>query len=124
MPEVIFTPRVRVSLMCTPSRMPLAASVRRICSVISSAEGICVERERLGRVPQPGQVLVQPEDPPGVEPQALPDRVAALDRGVERAHRGPVAVGELAAHVDDQVAVALIVILQHHVAPLEHGMRS
>ena len=40
MPEVILTPRVRVSLMCTPSRMPLAASVRLSCSVISSSEGM------------------------------------------------------------------------------------
>ena len=28
MPEVTLTPRVRVSLMCTPSRMPFAARVR------------------------------------------------------------------------------------------------
>ena len=41
MPEVIFTPRVKVSLMCTPSRMPFAATVRLTCSVISPAEGIC-----------------------------------------------------------------------------------
>jgi hypothetical protein len=40
MPEVILTPRVKVSLMCTPSRMPFAASVRLICAVICSAEGI------------------------------------------------------------------------------------
>ena len=41
MPEVIFTPRVRVSLMCTPSRMPLAAIVRLTCSVIRAADGTC-----------------------------------------------------------------------------------
>ena len=40
MPEVTLTPRLSVSRMCTPSRMPFAASVRRICSVISSSEGI------------------------------------------------------------------------------------
>ena len=40
MPEVSLTPRLRVSLMCTPSRMPFAASVRLICSVISSSDGI------------------------------------------------------------------------------------
>ncbi len=41
MPDVILTPRVRVSLTWTPSRMPFAASVRRISTVISSSEGIC-----------------------------------------------------------------------------------
>ena len=41
------------------------------------------------------------------------NRVAALDGRVERAHRGAVAVGEPAAHVDDQIAVALIERLQH-----------
>jgi hypothetical protein len=40
MPLVILTPRVRVSRMCTPSCMPLAASVRRISSVISSSVGM------------------------------------------------------------------------------------
>ena len=113
MPEVIFTPRVRVSLICTPSRMPLAASVRRNLVGDLLGRGDLLERERLGRVPQPGQVLVEPEDAPGVEPQSLPNRVAALDGGVERAHPGPVPVAEPAAHVDDQVAVALIVTLQH-----------
>ena len=42
MPEVTLAPRVRVSLMCTPFRMPLASRVRLICSVISSSEGIWV----------------------------------------------------------------------------------
>src|SRR4029077_16039018 len=76
-----------------------------------------LERERLGRGPQPGQVLVQPEDAPGVEPQALPDRVTALDRGVERADHGPVPMAEPAAHVDDEVAVALVINLQHCYLP-------
>src|ERR1035437_10080881 len=39
MPEVSLTPRVSVSLMWTPSRMPFAASVRLICSVICSSGG-------------------------------------------------------------------------------------
>jgi hypothetical protein len=71
------------------------------------------ERQRPGRGTQPSQVLVQPEDPPVVQPEPLPDRVAALDGRVERAYRGAVAVGEPAAHVDDQIAVALIGCLQH-----------
>ena len=117
MPEVILTPRVRVSRMCTPSRIPFAASVRRICSVISSSEGMRSNASARAERAQPGQVLVQPEDLPGVQPQPLPDRVAALDDRVERAHRRLVAVGERAVHVDDQVAVALIEALQHHGPP-------
>src|SRR5580693_2418889 len=39
MPEVSLTPRVSVSLMWTPSRMPFAARVRRIWSMISSSGG-------------------------------------------------------------------------------------
>ena len=39
MPLVIFTPRVRVSRMCTLSVIALARSVRRICPVISSSGG-------------------------------------------------------------------------------------
>ena len=53
MPLVIFTPRVSVSRMCTPSVIWLAASVRRISAVISSSAGICVKAsawaERLSR---------------------------------------------------------------------------
>ncbi len=36
MPLVNFTPRVGVSRMCTPSRMRLAASVRRISAKASA----------------------------------------------------------------------------------------
>ena len=39
-PDVIFTPRVSDRRMCTPSRMPLASSVRRTSSMISSCEGM------------------------------------------------------------------------------------
>ena len=39
MPLVIFTPRLSVSRMCTPSVMSFAASVRLISSVISSSDG-------------------------------------------------------------------------------------
>ena len=113
MPLVIFTPRVSVSRMCTPSVIPLACSVRRISAVISSSDGTSVERQGLGRPAQPGQVLVQPEDPAVVEPQALPDRVAALHGRVERADRGLVPVGQVPADVDDQVAVPLVESLQH-----------
>src|SRR6516225_1898816 len=40
MPEVIFTPRVSVRRMCTPSRILFAASVRLISSMIFSHAGI------------------------------------------------------------------------------------
>ena len=59
MPLVTLTPRVRVSRMCTSSRMPLAASVRRIWSVISSSVGISRERQRVRGAAQPGEVLVE-----------------------------------------------------------------
>ena len=49
------------------------------------------ERERLGRVHQSVEVLFQPEDAAAVESQPLPDGVAALDDGVERADAGLVA---------------------------------
>src|SRR5262249_29765308 len=55
MPEVTLTPRVSVSRMCTPSRIPLAARVRRISSTISSSGGTesnasaCAERRSLSR---------------------------------------------------------------------------
>src|SRR6202789_3819707 len=39
MPEVSLTPRVRVSRMCTPVCIPLAASVRMISAVIASSAG-------------------------------------------------------------------------------------
>src|SRR6202034_3147985 len=79
--------------------------------------GDLAERERLGRVPQPGQVLIQPEDPAAVQPQALPDRVAALDGRIERADPGLVPVAELAVHADDQIPVAVIKGLQHRQLP-------
>ena len=43
MPLVIFTPRVSVRRMCTPSVMLLAASVRRISAVIASCGGIAAK---------------------------------------------------------------------------------
>ena len=73
------------------------------------------EGERLGGASQPVQVLDELEDPALVQPQPLPHGVPALDGAVERADAGLVAVQELAAHVDDQVPVALVELLQHSV---------
>src|ERR1019366_8215700 len=61
-----------------------------------------LEGQRLGRAPQPGQVLRQPEDPALVDPQALPHCGAALEGGVERADRGLVPVRQPPADTDDQ----------------------
>ena len=58
-------------------------------------------------------MLLEREDPALVEPQAFPHGVATLDRAVEWAHAGLVAVRELAVHVDDQVAVPLVEFLLH-----------
>src|SRR5450756_847757 len=55
MPEVSLTPLVRVSLMCTPSRIPLAAKVGPISETISASEGgaakasACAERRSRAR---------------------------------------------------------------------------
>ena len=74
--------------------------------MIASSRGDRRERQRPGRPAQPGQVLREPEDPAVVEPQALPDGVAALDDGVERAETcGLVAVAQHAVDVDEQVAL-------------------
>jgi hypothetical protein len=58
-------------------------------------------------------VLVKREDPAVGQPQAFPDRVPALHHGVERRHPGVIPVRQAAADVDDQVAVALVELLQH-----------
>ena len=63
---------------------------------MSSCGGDFAEGQSEGRIAQPVQVLVQLEDAPIVEPQALPDGVAALDDRVERADTGLVPVDSAA----------------------------
>jgi hypothetical protein len=75
------------------------------------------EPQGVGRPAQPGQVLLQREDPAVGQPQALPDRVAALHDGIERGHPRLVPVRQAAADVDDQVAVALVELLQQWMLP-------
>ena len=119
MPEVTFTPRVSVSRMWTPSRIALAASVRRI-----SLDDLVVRRDRR-RTPAPCAELrsrsrcsSSRKMRPVVQPQPLPDGVAALHGRVERADARLVAMHEPAVDVDDQVAVALVERLLHRaVAP-------
>src|SRR4030095_10153228 len=74
------------------------------------------EGQREGRAPEAVQVLPQAEYPPVVEPEYLPDGIAALYRGVEGAHPRGVAVEELSADVDDDVAVLLVPGLEHDAA--------
>src|ERR1039457_6196548 len=90
---------------------------RLVWWVFGSRQSGAGRRTRAGRAAQPGQVLAQPEDLPVVEPQAFPDRVAALDGRVERAHPRLVAVAEPAAYVDDEITVTLIEDLQHRDLP-------
>ncbi len=56
------------------------------------------------------------EDGVVVESEAFPDGVAALDGGVEWADAGVVAVDEFGVDVDEEVAVAFVVGLEHGVA--------
>ena len=114
-PLVILTPRVRVSRMCTLSVIWLAASVRRISAVISSSDGICSNASACAERRSLARCSSEPEDPPAVQAQALPDGVAALHDRVERADRGLVAMRQPAADADDQVPVALVEGLQHGV---------
>ena len=108
MPEVIFTPRVSVRRMCTPSRISLAASVRRISSMISSCDGISANASARADSRSRSRCSLEPEDAAVVQPQPFPHGVAALHRRVERADARLVAVHEPAVDVDDQVAVALV----------------
>ena len=84
-PEVTFTPRVRVRRMCTPSRIWFAAKVRLISAMIFSSVGNLSKRERLRGAPQAREMLVQFEDAPIVKSQSFPNRIATLHRGIERA---------------------------------------
>jgi hypothetical protein len=97
--------------MWTPSNIAFASSVRRICSMISAREDRV--NASAGRLHQAIEVLLEPEDPSRVQAQAFPDRITALDDGVERADAGLVAVDQSAGDVDDQVAIAFVVALLH-----------
>jgi hypothetical protein len=72
-----------------------------------------LKRERSGRIGEPIEVLLEPEDAARVQPQSLPHGIAALHDRIEWAHRGLVAMHQSAADVDDQVAVAVVEALQH-----------
>ena len=50
---------------------------------------------------------------PSIEPQSFPDRVAALDRRVERADAGLIPMHQLAVDVDQQIAVFFVEVLEH-----------
>ena len=71
------------------------------------------ERKRQRRTTQPVKVLVEFEDPPVVEAQTLPYRVAPLHCRVEGADAGLVTVDQLAVDVDEEVLVLGIELLEH-----------
>jgi len=71
------------------------------------------KRQRERRASQSVEMLVQLEDSPVVDAQALPDGVAALNRGVERADAGLVTVNQLTVDVDQQILVLRIELLEH-----------
>ena len=73
------------------------------------------EPERRRGAAQPGQVRVEAEDPPVVQPQPLPHRVAALHHRVERRDARLVPVPQHAVDPVPEVGVALVVPLQHAV---------
>src|SRR5205823_6481114 len=69
------------------------------------------------RAAQPVEMLVESKDATVVQAQALPDRVAALHDGVERADGGLVAMHEPAVDVDDEIAISLVERLEHMALP-------
>ncbi len=71
------------------------------------------KRKRAGRTLEAIEMLVQFENAAVVKPQAFPDRVPSLHRGIERTDAGLVAMHQLAVDVYDQVAVFRIKFLQH-----------
>jgi hypothetical protein len=58
-------------------------------------------------------MLVQFENAAVVKPQAFPNRVPPLHRGIERTDTGVFAMHQLAVDVYDQIAVFRIKFLQH-----------
>jgi len=82
-----------------------------------------LERARPGRVPETIEMLGEAEDPPLVEPQPLPHRVASLHCAVERADPGFVAMDEIPVHVDDQITIAFVERLEHDGFPVREFMR-
>ena len=121
MPLVILTPRVSVRRMCTPSHMRLAASVSTIPAVMCASDGISANPSAARGAAQPRQMRLEAEDPAGVEPETLPDRVAALGHRVERRDARLVTVPEHAVDPVAQVSVAFVVPLQH--VKLQSGAR-
>jgi hypothetical protein len=62
---------------------------------------------------QPGEMFIQLKDPPLVEPQTLPDRIAPLHRRIEWTYAGFVAMHKPAIDVHKQVAVFFVKSLKH-----------
>src|SRR6266404_1931712 len=58
-------------------------------------------------------MFVQFKNPALVKPQSLPDSIAALDGGIERADASFIAMNKPVVDVDDQIAVSFVEFLQH-----------
>ena len=69
------------------------------------------EGERGGGTPQSLEMFVQLENAAVIESQPFPNRIAALDRGIEWTHSRLVAMHEPAVDVHDQVAVLFVELL-------------
>src|SRR5438034_10699253 len=70
-------------------------------------------RQCVRRTLQPIKMFVQFEDAAVVESKSFPNRVAALDRRIERADSSFVAMDQLTVDVNDQVLVFRITFLEH-----------
>ena len=70
-------------------------------------------RQRARRFFESIEMFYQFKDATVVEPQAFPNRVTALDRGIERTDPGLVAVDQFTVDVNDQVFVLRIKLLLH-----------
>src|SRR5689334_4490880 len=58
-------------------------------------------------------MFIELEDFAVIKAQAFPHRVAALHGRIERAYAGLIAMHELAADVDDEVAILGVELLEH-----------
>lgn len=69
--------------------------------------------QHLGAAEEAVKVLLQTKNPPVVESETFPHRIAILHGGVEGAHAGLVAVEDLTVEEDFEVLVSWIVCLEH-----------
>ena len=68
-------------------------------------------------------MLIQFENSPVVEPQTLPHRITALDRGIKWADARFIAVEQASVDIDDQVSISFVELLEH-VEFISHKVRE